>query len=179
MENSTEYKAHAAAITDLFTATFTTSEGVEEGALIGELTCRLMAETPLQDLRVFTAWNGGELDSAIIFSRLIFESDNRTVFVLGPVAVATNRQGQNIGQRLITHGLEALRTEGVDLVVTYGDPNFYKRIGFSAITEEDVPAPFPLQYPEGWLGQSLDDMPLTPLNGPSRCVPAFNDPVFW
>ena len=179
MECSIEYKAHAAAITALFTATFTASEGAEEGALIGELACRLMTETPLQDLRVFTAWNGSELDGAIIFSRLIFEGDNRAVFILGPVAVAPDRQGQNIGRRLIAHGLEALRTEGVDLTVTYGDPNFYQRVSFSAITEEDVPAPFPLQYPEGWLGQSLDDMPLSPLNGPSRCVPAFNDPVFW
>ena len=39
----------------------------------------------------------------------MFEGDNRAVFVLGPVAVATNQ-----------------RTEGVDLAVTYGDPNFYK-----------------------------------------------------
>ncbi|MGB8811753.1 MAG: hypothetical protein WCC57_01060 [Paracoccaceae bacterium] len=65
MEVSGEYEAHAAAIGDLFTATFTASEGADEGALIGELARRLMAETPVQDLRVFTAWDRGELVGAI------------------------------------------------------------------------------------------------------------------
>lgn len=179
MEVSAEYEAHAAAIGDLFSATFTASEGAGEGALIGELARRLMAETPVQDLRVFTTWDRGELVGAILFSRLTYEGDKHTVFVLGPVAVATDRHNQGIGQRLISHGIEMLRQEGVELAVTYGDPNFYRRIGFKAITQDDVPAPFTLQHPEGWLGQSLNNAPLTPLKGPSRCVQAFNDPAFW
>lgn len=179
MEISAEYEVHAAAIADLFTATFSASEGVDEGAVIGELAHRLMAETPVQDLRVFSAWSRGELVGVIIFSRLIYEGYNHTVFVLGPVAVATDRQQQGIGQRLISHGIEELRREGVELAVTYGDPGFYGRVGFKAITEDDVPAPFSLQHPEGWLGQPLNNTPLTPLKGPSRCVQAFNDPSFW
>lgn len=179
MDISAEYEAHASAIADLFTATFSASEGADEGALIGELARRLMAETPVQDLRVFAAWTRGELVGAILFSRLIYEGDNHTVFVLGPVAVATDRQHQGIGQRLISHGIEKLRQEGAELAVTYGDPSFYERVGFTAITEDDVPAPYSLQHPEGWLGQSLNNAPLTPLKGPSRCVQAFNDPAFW
>ncbi|WP_299852187.1 GNAT family N-acetyltransferase [uncultured Roseovarius sp.] len=179
MDFSAEYEAHVEAIADLFTATFTNSEGSEEGALIGELARRLMAETPLQDIRVFTVWNDNELGGAIIFSRLTFKGDSSSVFVLGPVAVATEHQRQHIGQRLIAHGLQGLRQEGVDLAVTYGNPSFYRRVGFSVITEDDVPAPFSLQHPEGWLGQSLNNTPLTPLKGPSRCVQAFNDPAFW
>jgi hypothetical protein len=46
MEISAEYEVHAAAISDLFTATFTASEVTDEGALIGQLARRLMAETP-------------------------------------------------------------------------------------------------------------------------------------
>jgi predicted N-acetyltransferase YhbS len=114
-----------------------------------------------------------------LFSRLIYTGYKRTVFVLGPVAVATDRQNQGIGQRLISHGIEVLRQEGVELAVTYGDPTFYGRVGFKVISQDNVPAPFPLQLPEGWLGQSLNGAPLTPLRGPSRCVPAFNDPAFW
>ena len=44
MEISAEYEAHAAAIADLFTATFSASEGADEGAVIGELARHLMAE---------------------------------------------------------------------------------------------------------------------------------------
>lgn len=179
MKFSTEYRPHVSTIADLFTVTFTASEGCEEGALIGTLARRLMQETPSADLRVFTARRNDALDGAIIFSRLVFEGDNRTAFVLGPVAVATQRQHQRIGQQLIAHGLTQIRDEGVDFVATYGDPNFYKRVGFSAITEKDVPAPFPLQHPEGWLGQFVNNAPKLPLKGPSRCVPAFDDPTFW
>lgn len=179
MEFSAEYEEYTSEITDLFTATFTASEGSEEGELIGALARRLIDETPSEDLRVFTALNDGELDGAIIFSRLTFEGDKRAVFVLGPVAVATKRQRQNVGQRLIAHGLTMLRQEGVDFTVTYGDPSFYERVGFSTVAEEDVPAPFPLQHPEGWLGQFLNNESKLPFNGPSLCVPAFNNPTFW
>lgn len=179
MEFSAEYEGYASEITDLFTATFTASEGSEEGELIGALARRLIEETPSEDLRVFTTLNDGELYGAIIFSRLTFEGDKRAVFVLGPVAVATKRQRQNVGQSLIAHGLKVLRQEGVDFAATYGDPSFYERVGFSAVTEEDVPAPFPLQHPEGWLGQFLNNEPKLPFKGPSRCVPAFDDPTFW
>jgi predicted N-acetyltransferase YhbS len=67
----------------------------------------------------------------------------------------------------------------VDIAATYGDPDFYRRIGFKAITAGEVPAPFPLQQPEGWLGQSLTDAKLAALEGPARCVEAFNDPALW
>ena len=179
MDFSSAYETHAQAIADLFTATFTASEGAEEGALIGDLARRLMADTPAADLRVFTAWDAGALVGGIVFSRLAYVGDPRTVFVLAPVAVATERQGQGVGQRLIAHGLDALRREGVDIAATYGDPAFYGRVGFAPITQTDAPAPFALQHSEGWRGQSLTDAVLTPLRGPARCVPALDDPVFW
>lgn len=163
---------------DLCAATFTASEGTGEGALIGELARRLVAETPVKDLRVFTARDDGGLVGGIVFSRLSYEGDARTVFVLGPVAVATDRQGQGIGQRLIAHGLDALRQESVDIAVTYGDPAFYSRSGFQPIAQATMPAPFPLQHPEGWQGQSLTETPMT-FAGPARCVVALDDPAFW
>ena len=46
-------------------------------------------------------------------------------------------------------------------------------------SEADLPAPQPLNQPQGWIAQSLTDAPLTPLNGPARCVPAFDDPALW
>ena len=179
MKISAAYATQAAPIAELFKATFSASEGIEEGALVGDLARRLMAETPTQDLRVFTAWSSDAPVGAIIFSRLVYEGTNQSVFVLGPVAVATDHQRQGVGQQLISHGIAQLRREGVARVVTYGDPAFYRRVGFTAISENDMPAPFPLQHPAGWLGQSLTAAPLTPLRGPARCVQAFNDPVFW
>lgn len=179
MDFSTDYETHAERIVDLFGATFTASEGAQEGALIGDLVRRLIAQTPAEDLRVFTAWEDGTLTGGILFSRLAYEGDPRTVFMMAPVAVATEHQGKGIGQQLITHGLDVLRQEGVDIAVTYGDPAFYGRVGFAPVSEADLPAPHALQHPEGWIAQSLTEAPLTPVSGPVRCVDAFNDPALW
>jgi predicted N-acetyltransferase YhbS len=179
MDFSTNYETNSDAITDLFSATFTASEGAEEGALIGALARRLITETQAQDLRVVTAWEDGTLLGGIFFTRLTYEGDPRTVFMMAPVAVATAHQGKGIGQQLIAHGLDALRQEGVDIAVTYGDPAFYGRVGFEPISEANLPAPQPLQQPQGWIAQSLTDAPLTPLRGPAACVAAFDDPALW
>ncbi|TCO68280.1 GNAT family N-acetyltransferase [Rhodovulum euryhalinum] len=179
MDYSTDYETHAAAIAELFRAAFTASEGAEEGALIGALACRLIAKTPTEDLRVVTAWEDGALVGGIFFTRLTYAGDPRTVFMMAPVAVATPHQGKGIGQRLIARGLDALRQEGVEIAVTYGDPAFYGRVGFEPVTEADLPAPQPLNQPQGWIAQSLTEAPLTPLRGPARCVAAFDDPALW
>ena len=78
------------------------------------------------------------MSGGIVFSRLRYEQDNRTVFVLAPVAVATDQQGKGIGQRLLIHGLASLRSAGVDIVMTYGDPNYYAKVGFVPISEADA-----------------------------------------
>lgn len=179
MDYTTDYEPHAESIANLFTATFTASEGPDEGALIGELARRLIAETPSEDLRVVTAWEDGALLGGIFFTRLTYEGDPRIVFMMAPVAVATEHQGKRIGQRLISYGLDELRQEGVDIAVTYGDPAFYSRVGFMLVSEADLPAPQPLGQPQGWIAQSLTEKSLTPFLGPSRCVAAFNDPALW
>lgn len=117
--------------------------------------------------------------ASIIFTRMTYPDDNRTVFILAPVAVSTGQQGKGLGQRLISHALQALRYNGVDVALTYGDVNFYSKVGFAQITVSDAQPPLPLQYPEGWLGQTLTGKPLTPLTGPSRCVGPLNDPEHW
>lgn len=179
LDFSSDYKDRAQEIIALFSATFAASEGAQEGQLIGRLAGDLIATTKADDLFVFSSWDGDALTGCIMFSRLSFDQDGRTVFVLAPVAVATDRQGQGVGQKLLTFGLDALRAAGVDVAITYGDPNYYAKVGFAPITEQIARAPLPLSQPEGWLGQSLTDQPLESLKGPSRCVDALNNPAYW
>jgi len=61
----------------------------------------------------------------------------------------------------------------------YGDPNFYSKVGFSAIDEKLVPAPLNLEYPEGWLAQSLVGDEIEPIAGKSYCVEELNKPEYW
>lgn len=179
MEVTSDWTGREKEIADLFTAVFTASEGADEGRLVGGLAKALLATTSDDDLHVFLALDEGRLAGSIIFTRLTFANDDRTVFLLSPVAVETGRQGRGVGQRLLTHGLRALRARGVDVAVTYGDPDYYVKVGFKPVTEAQVPAPQRLAHPHGWLAQSLTDRPLDPLQGPSACVPALDSPDYW
>ena len=62
---------------------------------------------------------------------------------------------------------------------TYGDPNYYSKVGFKPITEKLIKAPLKLSYPEGWLAQSLVSDEIQPITGNSYCVEAFNKPRIW
>lgn len=179
MEFSAGIRGRERQIIDLFIAAFTATEGAEEGALIGDFVRHMLHGTPERDLFVFMAEDAGEIVGSVIFSRLIYDQDERVVFILSPLAVATDHQGRGIGQRLVTFGLKALKAAHVDLAVTYGDPSYYSKVGFSQISEAFAAAPFPLTRPEGWLARSLTDTELAPLKGSPRCVEALSNPALW
>lgn len=179
MKIITDYAGREQEIIKLFTTTFTHSEGPSEGVLIGGLVHDLLVETPIQDIRVFCADDEGKVIAGAIFTRLTYSSDRHIVYLLSPMAVAVGRQRQGIGQALLLHALEALRTDGIQVVITYGDPNYYCRVGFVPITEQQARAPLPLSLPHGWLGQSLTVEQMPTLHGPSTCVSALNRSDVW
>lgn len=167
------------AITALFETTFAASEGAAEGAVVGAMAQKLLSTTSPADLRVFLDREGGELRAAALFSRLSFASDKRVVFILSPMAVAPQWQRKGLGQTLLRRALGALRAEGVDVAMTYGDPAYYGRVGFEPVKEVVVPAPLPLSMPHGWIGQALDGGQIAPFAGPCSCVDALNNPEIW
>ena len=157
---------------------FSSSEGEQQGSLIGKLARDLIAGTDPRDLHGFVAVDGKHIVGAIFFSRLTFEKAVEA-FILTPVAVHTEHQGQGIGQALITHGLREMKKRGVGVVATYGDPAFYSKVGFHPLSRDVIAAPLPLSQPEGWLGQSLTDEPIEKIPGPCSCVKALDDPAYW
>lgn len=165
-------------IIELFTKAFSASEGETEGQLIGSLVTDLIATTESQDLIGFVAISGSDIVGSIFFSRLVVPSE-KIAFILSPVAICTNLQGKGIGQQLINYGIRHLKSLSVDLAFTYGDPNFYTKVGFKPIGESIVKAPFNLTYPEGWLAQSLDGSLIQAMTGASYCVEALNDQKYW
>ncbi|MBF9061333.1 GNAT family N-acetyltransferase [Rhodobacterales bacterium HKCCSP123] len=178
MDVSDQIAGQEPAIAALFASTFTASEAAEEGAVIGALVARLLSDVPRDALRAFTASDKGKLVGGVIFTPLTYP-DPRRVMLLSPMAVAPDRQGEGIGQRLIAHALDRLRAEGTDVAVTYGDPAFYGKTGFAPVSEAVLPAPMPLSHPQGWIAQSLTDAPLSPVNGPAACVRPFRSPELW
>jgi len=162
----------------LFTRTFSDSEGESEGKRVAHLVCGLVKGTETDDMFGFIATEQEQIVGCIFFTRLSFDSPVKA-FMLSPVAVDTDHQGKGVGQELINFGIERLREVGVELIFTYGDPNYYSRVGFEYVPQEVAEAPFKLAHPESWLGQSLNGGNLERPLGPARCVEAFNDPRYW
>lgn len=162
----------------LFQATFTEAENEQEGALIGRLVAELAGQAHTKDVFGFLACDEDEIVGGIFFSRLTF-SQPLEAFILSPVAVSSKHQGQGIGQKLISFGLQALAERGVEFVMTYGDPAFYSRVGFQPISVEEVEPPHELSQPEGWIGQNLTGGVLDMNLGSCACVAALDDPAYW
>ena len=165
-------------VTALFSSAFTDSESETEGQSIGNLVSNILADNT-DDLLILTATEGNDLVASVIFSPMHYSADDRKVFILSPLAVTTKWQRRGIGQAIISHGLQVLRARGVDVVLTYGNPAYYGRTGFKGVSTALVPAPFPLTYPHGWLGQSLSSETLSPLKGKPSCIAALSDPSYW
>jgi len=165
-------------VKQLFTSVFSDSEGQAEGELIGNLAFELQETTDLKDIFGFIARENNILMGCIFFTRLGFEN-KINAFILSPVAIATQYQKQGIGQKLIKFGINHLKKSNVELLFTYGDPNYYSKVGFKYISESIAKAPLKLTYPEGWLAQSLVSKTIEPISGNSTCVSALNNQHYW
>ncbi|TDO73401.1 putative N-acetyltransferase YhbS [Halanaerobium saccharolyticum] len=172
-------KEKTSEIKDLFAKTFLDSEGETEGKLIGELAFELLTKTNSEDLFAYNALENDQIIASIIFTRLEFEKSKLKAFLLSPAAVLPEYQGRGIGKKLINFGHKDLKGKGMEIVFTYGDINFYSKVGYKKISEEIVKAPLKLSYPEGWLGQNLNDDEIPSISGTSHCVEALNDEKYW
>ena len=165
-------------IEKLFTQVFSDSEGEAEGKLIGELVHELISTTNVKDLIGCVATEQNKIIGCIFFSRLSFDTPI-DAFIMAPVAVSTGWQNKGVGQKLITFGLDIIKDKGITLTFTYGDPNYYSKVGYKWIDEATIKAPLTLSQPEGWLCQTLDGSAIKAIKGQSRCVKAFNNQKYW
>jgi putative acetyltransferase len=165
-------------IEQLFTSVFTSSEGEEEGKLIGALSSQLASNIDNHEIICFAVFEEEILIGALFFTQLQF-GKRIQVYMLAPVAVHADHQKKGIGQTLIHFGLNELKRRAIDVVVTYGDPSFYSKVGFQPLSEKIIQAPLELSMPFGWLGQSLTGGPIQAIDERPVCVKAFNDPIYW
>lgn len=73
----------------------------------------------------------GEIVGHIAFSAASIGDMSAGWFLLGPVAVLPDRQGQGIGRALVEAGLDELRARKVSGCALVGEPAFYERFGFA------------------------------------------------
>jgi predicted N-acetyltransferase YhbS len=167
-------KQHSSQIEQLFTSAFSDSEGIDEGQVIGSLSKALASNIDNKEIYCFGTFVETQLVGCIFFSKLFFRVRTK-VYMLAPVAVSTKHQRMGIGKKLINFGLNELKNIKVDVVITYGDPSYYSKVGFEPLSEDVIKAPLPLSMPEGWLGQSLTENPIPKIKERPSCVKEFNN----
>lgn len=163
----------------LFYNTFLESEGEEEANAVSRLVKNYLLNYPRNDLRGYVAKENDEIVGCVFFSQMKYSNSDRLVYLLSPMAVKTNQHGKGIGQALIHYGHDKLKQGGINTILTYGDINFYSKVGYAHISTKKISAPLELSYPEGWLVNSLDgDIPHD-LQGSSSCIPELNIKSLW
>ena len=108
------------------------TEGVIVDALrqAGALTISLVAE------------QNDTIIGHVAFSPVLIDGEDLGWFGLGPVSVSPSLQRGGVGSALIEEGLRQLRHRGATGCVVLGDPNYYRRFGFTndhALRYGDVP----------------------------------------
>lgn len=152
----------------------------EEAAAISQLARELLALSGTPPTLSLVADIENAPAGYVSFSPLTLAgATDLSAYLLAPLAVLPDRQKQGIGSALVRQGLQRLEQDGVNLVLVYGDPDYYGRFGFGPAIGRLFQAPFPLTYPFGWLGLTLQ--PLTPDFAPIpiTCVGPLNRAELW
>lgn len=84
----------------------------------------------------------------VVFTLCSIVGAAEKVALLGPLAVAPERQRRGIGSTLVREGFKRLKSSGATQVHVLGDPAYYGRFGFKA--DDGVIPPYAL--PEDWRG---------------------------
>jgi putative acetyltransferase len=116
------------------------------------------------------AEDGGEIVGHVMLSRMRVEGDGKSyrALGLGPVAVLPDRQRSGIGSALIEAALDQAEDRGEEIVFLLGEPDYYRRFGFSA----EAAAPFASPY-AGPYFMARAIVPL-PQSGKAAYAPAFD-----
>ena len=150
-----------------------------EGETVSQLAIDLLEDKAALPILSLVAEQDDEIIGNVIFSSVNIEgAEGVSAFILAPLAVTRFAQRKGIGTLLINKGLETLKERGAEIVLVYGDPNYYMRTGFKA--GHNLKSPHKLKYPEGaWMAQGLTESIITKTQGTVRCALSLNSPEYW
>jgi putative acetyltransferase len=150
----------------------------EEREAVAQLAIALLTDETAKPLLALAVEDQGRAVGCVIFSRVeIHGSESTRAAILAPLAVDSSHQRQGLGSELVRHGLGTLLEEGMDLVLVYGNPNYYSRFGFTS--NHHVSAPFPLEYPEAWMACELTKGVISHSSGTAVCAKSISHPEYW
>ena len=117
------------------------------------------------------ARDGARVIGHVLLSRMKVEGDGRSyrALGLGPVAVHPTLQRQGVGRALIDEAMRLAEKRREEIVFLVGEPQYYRRFGFSA----EAAAPFASPYAGPYFMAKCLGAPL-PVSGTAAYAPAFS-----
>lgn len=154
------------------------AEGERE--IVSKIAINLLSEETTPQTISLVAETEGAVVGHVAFSPVtIGSNENLQGYILAPLGVKPDYQKRRIGSRLVESGMQRLSEMGVDILLVYGDPEYYGRFGFSTDAADRFTPPYRLQYPFGWQAIALNEC----RNGESpveiACVTSLCDPELW
>ena len=151
-----------------------------ERELVSKLAVDLLAERSTPQVISLVAESEGSVVGHAAFSPVTFDyNENLQGYILGPLGVKPDYQKRRIGSRLVESGMDRLSRLGVNILFVYGDPEYYRRFGFSVEAASRYIPPYDLEYPFGWQSVSLNDCRINESPIKIACVTALCDPALW
>jgi len=163
----------------LFKRVFSDSKWISKGLLIANLISDLLTNMREENLYIFTAKENQKIIGSILFSKVSFDESKIKCYLLSSIAVDTGFQKKGVGKELLKFADGELKKDGVELLLTYGDINFYGKSDYQKISENKIKTCLPLNYSEGWLRQSLNQNQVPPTPKKSYCMKALDNNIYW
>jgi putative acetyltransferase len=129
-------------IASMTRAAFTKEYGSGDGEVALVAALRADGEVVVE----LTALEAEEVVGHVLFSRLVVAPDTVRMASLAPVCARIDRQRDGIGSALIREGLARCKAQGFEAVLVQGDPNYYRRFGFSVEAAEAVASEYSGPY---------------------------------
>ena len=114
----------------------------------------------------------------VVFTHCGIEGSSDRAALLGPLAVAPNRQRHGIGSRIVRAGIQEMEDAGVSHLLVLGDPAYYGRFGFAREASVKPPYPLPEEWDGAWQSLTLGGKSEIPAGRLVRPEPWCN-PALW
>ena len=149
-----------------------------------ELVHQLLEDKSAKPVISLLAFYENEAVGHILFTRATIEGneDSPLVYLLAPLAVKPEFQGQGIGGMLIREGLERLKEMGVEMVFVLGHEGYYAKYGFvpgAAGLGYSAPYPIPVEHADAWMVKALFLQEMSKIKGKVVCADSLNKPEYW
>ena len=151
-----------------------------ERDLVSKLAVDLLSENTTPQVISLVAESEGIVVGHAAFSPVTFDhNENLQGYILGPLGVKPDYQKRGIGSKLVASGMDRLSKLGVNILLVYGDPEYYGRFGFSVGAAKRYLPPYDLEYPFGWQSITLNECSIKESPIKVACVTSLCDPALW